>query len=481
MKDEILINHIKKTNKLFLAVMAMGIIITGVLSGIGIVHYTSCVLMTMGTVLGFILLYKKADPNVMGAVLLLFSSMSFGITMVCVGVMSGAMAATILAASAIYLNKKYPVIVGIHTLVVLSYQYFIHKNINIEQFIMYTVVVVMISTLLFFITLSGSNLIGLANKKEQDSREVLEKLAGTMNIVNESTKELDDDISNCYERLESLKELSGSIGETIEDITRGVVSQTESISEISDMMNNAKNEMSYVDNSSKVLTEISGNTGHIVAMGHEKLSSMDKQMNAISNGSQSSYDKVLKLKENVNRVNEFLSSISDIAEQTNLLALNASIEAARAGEAGKGFAVVAEEVRKLAELSEDIVKKINTITEDIQENTNSVLEEASREKKATEEGQLLIKEVNSSFNNIENEFINIDKNLSEQIKKVQKTSALFKDIFSRIEKIKEISESHAAASEELSAITEENNSNVSNIYDFMSKIKEASGRLQDTL
>ncbi|MDK2867833.1 MAG: methyl-accepting chemotaxis protein [Clostridiales bacterium] len=77
-----------------------------------------------------------------------------------------------------------------------------------------------------------------------------------------------------------------------------------------------------------------------------------------------------KATQSVAQIDQLSKAIIEITEQTNLLALNASIEAARAGSAGLGFSVIAEEIRKLAEHSQNTVSQIQAITQSVIQSVN---------------------------------------------------------------------------------------------------------------
>ncbi|WP_407334055.1 methyl-accepting chemotaxis protein [Enterovibrio sp. 27052020O] len=100
------------------------------------------------------------------------------------------------------------------------------------------------------------------------------------------------------------------------------------------------------------------------------------------------------------QVSGVLDVIKSIAEQTNLLALNAAIEAARAGEQGRGFAVVADEVRSLAQRTQDSTNEIEEIIASLQTKTNAMGDSISQAATLMEDSHNNIKAIGDVFHHI---------------------------------------------------------------------------------
>lgn len=98
------------------------------------------------------------------------------------------------------------------------------------------------------------------------------------------------------------------------------------------------------------------------------------KMSELSSDIAASAAAVNQVEERVDSIGSVVGTIQGISEQTNLLALNAAIEAARAGEAGRGFAVVADEVRNLAQRTQQATVEIQDMISHLQSSANSAVE-----------------------------------------------------------------------------------------------------------
>ncbi|MGB3727152.1 MAG: methyl-accepting chemotaxis protein, partial [Glaciecola sp.] len=113
-----------------------------------------------------------------------------------------------------------------------------------------------------------------------------------------------------------------------------------------------------------------------------------------------SRDTIIALRTEVSEVTGLLEVINAIAEQTNLLALNAAIEAARAGEAGRGFSVVADEVRNLANRSQESTGKISDIIEKMTNSSDKSVDEMESAVSAADQGIELVDTVTEALKNL---------------------------------------------------------------------------------
>lgn len=223
----------------------------------------------------------------------------------------------------------------------------------------------------------------VTNRSRTDFHQIgfeINKMAiGMKKIVNEledSTQtitKVSDDQANESARL---SDTFTNFGATMQNFRAGAENQLASLQSASAMIETMTRGVREMDEKIADTLRISEEASIAAEEGKEAITSTEEKMDQLNKAITASAQRIAQVAEDVNNVIQKVSSITQIAEQTNLLALNASIEAARAGDAGSGFSVVANEVRKLAEdtneFANDIFLQLGKTREEMKEAVEQV-------------------------------------------------------------------------------------------------------------
>jgi len=189
------------------------------------------------------------------------------------------------------------------------------------------------------------------NSLQNSMKDIVTTIIKETENVNRAIKISNEDVADLTVKLED-------ISATVEELSAGMEETSSSTEEVNVSASEFQKATEYIadkaQDGARSAEEISRKA---VAL---KNSSEGLQMDANETGLRMKkvVDNALEKAKEVEKIKALSNAILKISSQTNLLALNAAIESARAGEAGKGFSVVAEEIRMLAESSEETVKEI---------------------------------------------------------------------------------------------------------------------------
>ncbi len=214
-----------------------------------------------------------------------------------------------------------------------------------------------------------------------------------------------------------------------------------------------------------------------ITVGAGRTNQIASEMQVASTAAEQTIVKTRQLVEKAQSVEEILSSVEAVAESTNLIALNASIEAARAGEAGRGFAVVANEVRILAEQSQEANKKIQEVVRLMVEEINNVDQAVSDTSASFSRVEQARREIESSFSTIRDSGEVVDKVVREVLVEFNKQKEQTAQLQSQAHLINDVVQQVMALTEEVSATTSDQKSAVESVELTLQQMRDVAGNL----
>ena len=330
----------------------------------------------------------------------------------------------------------------------------------------------------------------LTNSVEVTSKDEIGELADIFNKMTNNLREMIININEASSNLGATSEelvasseesTAGSkqIAETITTLASGAVMQSTSVEETNVLANQLSEGIKLVAQNVETANMSSFNASEAANKGLIQAREAIDSIKLLQDSSAYTTKTVISLGKKSEEINQIIEAIRGIADQTNLLALNAAIEAARAGEQGKGFAVVAEEVRKLAEQSNESAKQIATLIKNIQDETKLAIDAIEKGNKEVKTSVNSVNVAGKSFELIASEISNVVQEIEQVSAKAQQMASGSTQIAESISNIKVVAENNAAGTEEVAATAEEQNKTMESIVSAAQNLSDLGVKFQD--
>lgn len=308
---------------------------------------------------------------------------------------------------------------------------------------------------------------------------MFESLRNIVKQIEQSSTTLSNNAGTLADQTIQLKRSSDEISTTMNDLSNAAMSQasdtTTSANEVTKLDELIMRNLSDTENlrsNADEMDKVKNNGLTAIRDLIEKTSRSRESIVIVREAMQQNNEQAQKIEATSQKIN-------DIADQTNLLSLNAAIEAARAGDAGRGFAVVAEEIRGLAEETNNLTNEIGTIIQELLEKTADATQNMENMEKIFEEQEHSVGDTRENFMQIEQCLTSVQSSVNTLYESGNNMTSSKEVIVQMIEGISAASQENAAGSEEVLAAVETQDSVITDITGMTQNLSAVAEELME--
>ena len=311
-----------------------------------------------------------------------------------------------------------------------------------------------------------------------DVRKSLNRL---MRDTNASAEQLAAASEELTASSQQAAQASSMVANSVTDAAGATAEQQTYVNDAMESINNTAESVERLNQTAETVSQHASESKDEAEAGSKAIQQAVEQIMSVETIVQSSAATVDKLGKSSQEIGQIVSDISEIAEQTNLLALNAAIEAARAGENGRGFSVVAEEVRKLAEQSQEAAQRITNLIGGIQSDTNEAVQSMQEGSSAVKAGTESVSKLKEAFDRIQAAALGVSEQADTITAEVRAVADQTANVKEKSANILEKGTQVSGEMENVSAASEEQSASASEIADASNSLAKLAQDLQNSL
>ncbi|MDH1584509.1 methyl-accepting chemotaxis protein [Pseudomonas sichuanensis] len=285
----------------------------------------------------------------------------------------------------------------------------------------------------------------LSQDLQVDRRDELGQLQASMQRMTQGLRQLISGIGDGVTQIASAAE---ELSAVTEQTSAGVNNQKVETDQVATAMNEMAATVQEVARNAEQASEAALMADQQAREGDKVVTEAINQIERLAHEVVNSSEAMNQLKAESDKIGSVLDVIKSVAQQTNLLALNAAIEAARAGEAGRGFAVVADEVRSLAQRTQQSTEEIEELIAGLQNGTQRVASVMDSSRSLTDSSVELTRRAGGSLETITRTVSSIQAMNQQIATAAEQQSAVAEEINRSVMNVRDISDQTSAASEE---------------------------------